>query len=366
MKLTLSDLRRHAIASSLPPETTLRRAISRIGFIQADPIRSPARAQDLILRHRVTNYRAGDLDRNYRALKLEEDYLYAYGFMPVKTWQLLHPRKRRALTRSEQKVLDIVANQKHLHPRELEAHLGKSLEVNAWGGSSKSTTRALERLHYLGLMRIVGRVNGIKVYQRATITHEPLEPAERLRRLVLLIASILQPLPESSLRAAIQHLRRAAPDLAGRKGAVASLLKSGALESGVADGVRYVWAAGRLKRSEPQEVVRFLAPFDPLVWDRKRFEHFWGWPYRFEAYTPPPKRKLGYYALPLLWRADVIGWVNVSGRGNELTISPGFVSGQSPAEKPFHEAFAAESERLRYFLSPQSEGANSRDGATAQ
>jgi uncharacterized protein YcaQ len=355
MKVTVSDLRRHAIASSLFPHTTLRRAIGRIGFIQADPIRSPARAQDLILRHRVIGYQAGDLERHYRALKLEEDYLYAYGFMPTQTWQLLHPRKRRALTREERKVLDIVANQKHLHPRELEAHLGKSLEVNAWGGSSKATTRNLERLHYLGLIRIAGRVNGIKIYQRATISHEPLEPAERLSRLVLLIASILAPLPESSLRAAIRHLGYSAPHLAGRKGAVASLLKSGALESTTADGVRYVWPSGRLKRSEPEEAVRFLAPFDPLVWDRRRFEHFWGWPYRFEAYTPPGKRKLGYYALPLLWRADVIGWVNVSGRGNELTIHPGFVSGQPPSETTFHDAFAAESERLRYFLSAQSE-----------
>ncbi len=82
-RMKLSDLRRHAIASSLFPETSLRRAIGRLGFIQADPIRSPARAQDLILRHRVTGYRAGDLDRKYRALKLEEDYLYAYGFMPI-------------------------------------------------------------------------------------------------------------------------------------------------------------------------------------------------------------------------------------------------------------------------------------------
>ncbi len=359
-RMKLSDLRLHAIASSLFPETSLRRAIGRLGFIQADPIRSPARAQDLILRQRVTRYRAGDLDRNYRALKLEEDYLYAYGFMPIETWQLLHPRKRRSLTRAEQKVLDIVANQKHLHPRELETHLGKSLEVNAWGGSSKATTRSLERLHYLGLIRIAGRVKGIKLYQRATISHEPLDPAERLRRLVLLIASILAPLPESSLRAAVQHLRYSAPDLAGRKGAVASLLKSGALESTEADGVRYVWPSGRLKRSEPPEVVRFLAPFDPLVWDRRRFEHFWGWPYRFEAYTPPAKRKLGYYALPLLWRADVIGWVNVSGRGNELTINPGFVSGQPPSEKAFHEALAMESERLRYFLSMAEEPLPSR------
>lgn len=359
---TLSDLRHHAIASSLFPETTLGRAIGKLGFVQADPIRSPARAQDLILRHRVKGYRAGDLDRSYRTLKLEEDYLYAYGFMPVKTWQLLHPRGRRPLTREEQKVLDIVSNQKRLHPRELEKHLGKRREVNAWGGYSKSTTRSLEKLHYLGLLRIAGRDNGIRIYERAAITHEPMDPDERLRRLVMLIASILTPLPESSLRAAIRFLGHAAPDLGGRRGAVPSLLRSGALESATADGIRYVWPEGRLHRGAPKDDVRFLAPFDPLVWDRRRFEHFWGWPYRFEAYTPPAKRKLGYYALPLLWRADVIGWVNVRGRGDALGIEPGFVSGHPPAEKAFPSAFAIEAERMRYFLSAHD---RSSDGGTA-
>jgi uncharacterized protein len=347
MKITLRDLRHHALNTSLFPATSLGRAIDRLGFVQADPIRAPARAQDLILRHRVTHYRAGDLDRRYRALKLEEDFLYAYGFMPVKTWQLLHPRGRRALSAAEQRVLDIVAGQKRLHPRELEAQLGKHREVNAWGGYSKATTRTLERLHYLGLLRIGGRQNGIKLYElAAAITHEPLEKRERMHRLMLLIAHILAPLPERSLRAASHFLRYAAPDLPGRLRAVSELLKDGRLDSCEVEGVRYVWPHGRLVRKETKETVRFLAPFDPIVWDRRRFEQFWGWPYRFEAYTPPAKRKMGYYALPLLWRAEVIGWVNVVD-GN---ITPGFVSGSAPTEPAFHREFEAEAERLRYFL----------------
>ncbi len=348
MKIPLSDLRRHALASSLFPQTTLGRAMGKLGFVQADPIRSPARAQDLILRHRVNDYRAGDLDRSYRTLKLEEDFLYAYGFMPVKTWQLLHPRGSRALTALEQRVLDIVARQKRLHPRELDVQLGKSREINAWGGYSKSTTRTLERLHYLGLLRIAGRTNGMRTYETVAATHEPKDAEDRLHRLVMLIATILAPLSETSLRAATTFLRYAAPDLPGRTGAVAALLRSGALDSGVVDEVRYVWPHGRLVRREPDEVVRFLAPFDPMVWDRRRFEHFWSWPYRFEAYTPPAKRKMGYYALPLLWRTDVIGWVNVV----DGIISPGFVSGRPPAEKAFHHAFEEEAERMRNFLRP--------------
>src|SRR2546421_2700760 len=93
--LGLERLRLHAISHSLFPQTTLKAAIRRLGFVQADPIRSPARAQDLILRHRVKGYRAGDLERRYASLDIEEDTLYAYGFLPRTIWQLLHPRNIR-------------------------------------------------------------------------------------------------------------------------------------------------------------------------------------------------------------------------------------------------------------------------------
>jgi uncharacterized protein len=345
--VTLQDLKHHAIASSLFPPTTLGRAVGKLGFVQADPIRAPARAQDLILRHRVKNYRADDLNRKYRSLQLEEDFLYAYGFMPLETWRLLHPRAQRALSAGEQKVLDIVSRHKHLHPRELEASLGRERETNAWGGYSKATTRNLHRLHYLGLIRIAGREKGVRLYEGAALQQPSLDPDERLRQLALLIANILQPVPQNRLNAALRHLGYAAPHLQGRTRIVANLLQSGEVESAEVDGVRYLWPAGRIKRPEPQPVVRFLAPFDPVVWDRYRFEHFWGWPYRFEAYTPEAKRKLGYYAMPLLWKAEVIGWVNAS----RLTIDAGFVSGKRPREKSFSLEFEAESERLRQFLS---------------
>ena len=86
MRATLKALKSHALACSLFKPTTLRKAIEHLGFVQADPIRSPARAQDLrYLRHRVKNYRAGDLERLYPKLGWREDYLYAYGFMPEAT-----------------------------------------------------------------------------------------------------------------------------------------------------------------------------------------------------------------------------------------------------------------------------------------
>src|SRR3954469_15184876 len=116
---TLDDLRRFAVGRSLFPPTTLERALETFGFVQADPIRAPARAQDLILRHRVNGYRAGDLERRYASLDIEEDVLYAYGFMPRSTWRLLHPRRAARLSALEKKVLETVQKFGRMHPAEL-------------------------------------------------------------------------------------------------------------------------------------------------------------------------------------------------------------------------------------------------------
>ena len=345
----LKALRRQAIAHSLFKPTTLRQAVERIGFVQADPIRAPARAQDLILRHRVKDYRVGDLERHYERLGLEEDRFYAHGFMPRSTWRLLHPRRPRPLRTLEKRVLEIVARHKRVHPGDLKAYFGRERTINAWGGQSKATTHALHFLHRHGFLRVAGREQGIRTYEAVSKSEEPLDPAERDRQIVLLVASILGPLSEKSLSASLGYLRVRGPALKALRATVPTLIKSGELAHATTDGLRYLWPAGRVVRKEPPESVRFLSPFDPLVWDRSRFEQFWGWPYRFEAYVPAPKRKLGYYAMPLLWRDDVIGWVNASTAGGRLTVEPGFQKAK-PKEAAFRVQFEAEVARLRTFL----------------
>ena len=95
MPITLAHLRAHALARSLFAPTTLGKAIARLGFVQADPLRAPARAQDLTLRHRVKDYAAGDLERRYARLGVEEDFFVNYGFLPRATAALMHPREAR-------------------------------------------------------------------------------------------------------------------------------------------------------------------------------------------------------------------------------------------------------------------------------
>ena len=338
-----------AIGNSLFKPVSLQSAIDTMGFVQADPIRSPARAQDLILRHRVKNYRAGDLEKRYSKLDIEEDLLYAYGFLSRENWTLLHPRHEARMSKQEQVVLNLALEAGELHPRDLKPHLGEAREINAWGGYSKVSTRILEELHYRGLLRITRREEGIKVYGPANKIEQSLAPQVRLQKLVLLIAKILSPLPESSLRAAITHLRFSAPTLTGRQTIVKELIANGALIQAKIDGISYVWPSDVMGAGTAPQTVRILAPFDPLVWDRKRFEHLWNWSYRFEAYTPPPKRKMGYYAMPLLWQDDIIGWANVSTQSGTFEIETGFVRSK-PKDRAFKTAFNEEVDHLRHFL----------------
>src|SRR5436190_18119633 len=66
--ITIDHLRRFTVQRNFSKPTSLKLALQKMQFVQADPIKAPARAQDLILRHRVNSYRAGDLDRLYPML----------------------------------------------------------------------------------------------------------------------------------------------------------------------------------------------------------------------------------------------------------------------------------------------------------
>ncbi len=119
------------------------------------------------------------------------------------------------------------------------------------------------------------------------------------------------------------------------------------------EGIEWYWPAEERPQSARwrlDDAVRLLTPFDPVVWDRRRFEIFWNWIYRFEAYTPAPKRKLGYYALPLLWHERVIGWGNVAVTDGRLRAEFGYTDRKAPRNPDFRAGLEAELERVRAFL----------------
>src|SRR5262249_46071394 len=225
MPITLEHIRRFAVARSLGTPTTLRRALDQQGFVQADPIRAPARAQDLTLRHRVRDYRAGDLERRYTRLAVEEDFFINYGFVTRALQALMHPRtgagrrpwsaarRRRAL-----ELLEFVRERGAVHPREVDAHFAHGTVKNYWGGSSNATTHLLDAMHYRGLLRVARREAGIRIYAEHRHGPEPRDETERRARLDGLIdvaVDLYAPLTARSLSILVRGLRSAVPQWRG-------------------------------------------------------------------------------------------------------------------------------------------------------
>jgi uncharacterized protein YcaQ len=363
MPPTLEQLRRYAIARSLFEPTTLPRAIRKLGFIQADPIRAPARAQDLTLRHRVIGYRAGDLERRYPRLRLEEDYFVNYGYLLREHHRLMHPRRpRKRWSRSRaaraQELLAFIREQGTAHPRIVDRRFAHGKILNWFGGATNATTRLLDEMHYRGLLRVARRDSGTRVYAPREADPEPASGEEipvnaRIDTLVDLIAGKYAPLPARSLAQLLRFLSGGVPQWSIHRSASLERAKQ-RLACARVDGIDWYWPAAEApasRRWRVEPVVRLLTPFDPVVWDRHRFELFWGWQYRFEAYTPAAKRKLGYYALPLLWGERVIGWGNLTSTAGSLESSFGYVTGRPPREAAYRKALEVELERMRIFLS---------------
>ena len=145
-------------ASSLRPRWGT--AIDAFGFVQADPIRAPARAQDLTLRHRVEGYRAGDLERHYLSLGVEEDVFINYGFVSRPVQRLMHPASRRpgrAVAKSRRaRAPRVRAGARRSASARRRRALCHGRVTNYWGGSSNATTHLLDLLHYRGLLRVAG------------------------------------------------------------------------------------------------------------------------------------------------------------------------------------------------------------------
>lgn len=353
----IAALRRHAVARSLFTPTTLLKAVEKLGgFVQADPLRAPARAQDLTLRHRVKDYRAGDLERRYPRLPLQEDFFINYGFVTPELRALMHPRStRRVWDKPRWKLANaVLAEVERLgeaHPAEVDAALGHGPVKNWFGGNSRLSTELLDGLHYRGHLDVVRRDSGTRVYRLGPQWEAHPEPQAAMDAMADALVQKYAPLPAGSLSTLISMLFNASHQWHALRKPTFARAKERLAHARV-DGVDWYWPASEdpARGWRIPSQVRLLAPFDPVVWDRRRFELLWGWAYRFEAYTPAAKRVRGHYALPLLWRDQVVGWANAGVKAGRLKVDFGYVSGRAPRDAGFKAALDEERARLAAFL----------------
>jgi uncharacterized protein YcaQ len=360
---TLRQLRRYAIARSLFQATSLPRAIARLGFVQADPMRAPARAQDLILAQRVVDYRAGELERSYPRLAVEEAFFFNYGFLPRKVLRLLHPRGEprpwdawdAGMQARAQELLAFLRTHGRAPARDLQAHFDHG-RIRRWGGDLNATTHLLDGLHYRGLLRVARREAGTRVYEAIEHPAQDDGPEIRLsraRQLLDMVVHLYAPLPAPSLRYLCGLLRNGVPHLAAEVRQLQEQARARYAHAQV-DGLLWFWPKGEepvavAARNPVDDRLRFLAPFDPVVWDRRRFQLFWGWEYKLEAYVPTHKRRMGHYAMPVLWGEQTPGWANLKVVDGRLQQELGF-AGPKPRGRAFRLAVDEALQQMHEFL----------------
>ena len=304
-----------------------------------------------MLRHRVADYQVGDLERQFPKLDAEEGYLFAYGFMTLETWHDLHCQPRIKLSPLERDVLAAVTAMKEAHPRALDEQFGKRTVRNCWGGKSQATKRILEDLHHHGFLRVSRREKGVRVYQAAPKkpSGDVKDPKHQYERLALTKAQVFGPTSKRFLISELGSLKHLIPKRSERVKAVDRLVESGQLSELEVESVSYLWKRDEWQVDELVERARILAPVDPLVRDRQRFEQVWDWRYRFEAYAPAARRERGYYAMPVLWQDKVIGWANAKVNGEQLDVTIGYI-GKRPRTKAYRLAIETEVEAMTTFL----------------
>src|SRR5512145_426337 len=81
------------------------------------------------------------------------------------------------------RLLEFIRDRGPVHPRQVDDHFSLGTVTNYWGGSSSATTHLLDAMHYRGLLRVVRREAGIRVYGVHEHAPGPLDARERRVRL---------------------------------------------------------------------------------------------------------------------------------------------------------------------------------------
>lgn len=308
----------------------LFQTIERIGCLQIDTISVVARSHYLVLWSRLGQYDQSLLDElHHPDRRLFEYWGHAASFIPVD----LFPYFRRRMADRHERHTDIEAEWSRVNEQLLEEvlaavrehgplssshferqNLDEPVEAWSWWGG-KPANRALDVLWSIGALAVQRRVNFHRHYdlvERVFPEHIEAEiPDEREEQRVLATRAV-QAMGIGFPQGINDYFRtkwgaRTRPLLAEleQDGVVFRVEVEELGAAFVAESSRPLLAqvvAGR----RPARTT-FLSPFDNLIWERDRTEKLFNFEYRLECYTPSPKRKYGYFTLPILDQGRLIG-----------------------------------------------------------
>lgn len=306
------------------PEAT-RAAIEHLGYVQIDTINVIERCHHHILWSRIPNYRRAHLRQAQTVDKSVFEYwTHALSYVPTRDLRFFVADMKEhrdnpdswheaVSKRDLSKLISRIRREGAISIRDIDDDILVEKD-HAWA-SRKPSKRVLQLGFYSGALTISERVGMLKTYELID-RHFGWETRPRAAA----ARDTLDYLLDRALRSqgvvsldSICHLD--APRKAAIHGLIKTRMRRKELVAVDVEGAGKTlhWARPEALDSipgEPNGVVHILSPFDPLIIQRKRLKHFFDYDHLFEAYVPKEKRKLGYFALPVLIGDEVVAAID--------------------------------------------------------
>jgi uncharacterized protein YcaQ len=368
---------RHLLAPprGLPaePESVLR-VVDRVGSLQFDPLEIAGRNHDLVLVARIAGYRREWTDHwLYEERRLYETYNKALSIVPTAelpwyrlTWDRNHARLHadgEAFDTHAPLVEELLTRIRDAGPL-LPRDVGPRAAIDWYWRPTNQVRAILEGLAQAGILGIARREGNLRVYDlverlfpAGLLAERHPEQAQRLHRLLSRYrgGGLLGTGGQAELWLGT------GPGGSERTALRRDLIEAGSLLPVAVEGLkgeRFIvagelpileQAAGEVAAGEPpggvDPGVAFLAPLDPLCWDRDLLRRLFDFDYIWEVYVPAAKRRWGYYVLPILYGDRLVGRIEprIERRAGRLNVvGLWWEDGFDPmADDGFAPAFAA-------------------------
>jgi uncharacterized protein YcaQ len=316
--------------------------VARMRLLQIDSIHVIARSPYLVLYSRLGDYDPQWLESALEEGRIAESWVHEACFVPAVDLPLHQAWSKQRAMHWAYKHADRMHREHRDGMDTLLARIRDNgaaraadfeSETRSAGGwwSWKPEKRWLEAWFALGELMVTRRERFQRVYDLTERVLEKLEPPMDMALLALDHEALRRRFILDSVRALGVTQARWIADYYRLKPAVTDKELAPWVASGelllvqVADWSvpAYVhrdneaWlaqaASGHLRPTH----TTLLSPFDPVVWDRARAQALFGFEYTIECYVPAPKRRYGYYVLPILHRGRLVGRLDAKAHRRE-------------------------------------------------
>ena len=318
--------------------------VRQAGCIQFDPVDVCGRNAELTLQSRVKGFRKKMLDDLLYRDRLLVDYAdKELSIWPSEDWPFFSSYREPGIPELEEQAVAYIRKNGPVSsdslPIEGTVFWHSSMHWSGhWHDQSPAARSVLEQLYTDGVLLIHHKAGTRKFYDLADkylpagllAAPDPC-PDEisficwRVKRRIGAVGLLWNRRSDAWLGIAMTTEQRDA--------AFARLEREGAVTPVQVDGLRFplyllsedlpLMESVVSGQSDPKARLEFLAPLDPMMWDRKLIEALWGFQYSWEIYTPASKRKYGYYVLPMVYGDRFVGRIEPKAdrKTKALTVS---------------------------------------------